>query len=169
MRSGSAFTFMKSLIGDTIHVVELTKNPPALILETALESIDAASSVFSAIAERRNTELLDEAAHQYVLHQAQQYAAELASTRVELEIRLKKEKKQLQDARFRSESAIKLAKMIGAELDRTSKYIQKLIEQYDENDENIISSNEVQTLYEIQRRTMRDYNRITSEIAQGGK
>ena len=55
MRKGAAFRFIPELLGDFEHVMELSGNPKLLYVDTAVNTLHAASDVFQTFEEYGNT------------------------------------------------------------------------------------------------------------------
>lgn len=55
MRKGAAFRFIPELLGDFEHVMELSGNPKLLYVDSALNTMHAASDVFQTFEEYGNT------------------------------------------------------------------------------------------------------------------
>lgn len=169
MRKGAAFTFIPALMGDAFHVAQLARHTPSLIFETALETIGTAGAVFRTFEERKNTRALQKYAETYqgnrreeVDAQMKAYAIELDRRKLELEAEYRRERNKLDDRNFRERVAQSLARKFSEELLRISERLKTLEDAYsDELDE---SADELDALHEMQRRSLRDYNRLISEI-----
>jgi hypothetical protein len=163
MRSGTAFAFAEELLGDLFFVVTKAENPSALCFDAALETIRAASGIFSWYIEKESTEKMEANAKKYVDQEIRNYAADLEKNRIKLEYQYKKAKVRLENEEFQDRCVLQLARSMCEELKRISEHISaiKSDQEISEDPEQIKTMDQ---LYELQRKAGSDYNDLVKTI-----
>lgn len=156
MRKEVAFNFIQELIGDYAHVMELSRNPKMLYIETAFETLHTAVEVYGTFEEYNNTkrkmetkqiiqqkynDLKTEATLNYTLEESRR-----------LDVEYEKVKSKINDKNFRDKEVQDFIKYLKMDLQKVYKIFQKAQVDPDYPERTRIE--------EIARRTLRDYNKL---------
>lgn len=156
MRHKAAFQFIPELIGDFGHVMKLSENPKQLYIETAINTLHSAASVFSAAREHNNTKQKRETAFKL----SQMYD-EMDRARTDnyveeavrkLDITYEAIKSRISDGQFGDKAVRDFIRCLKENLNRMISILNcmQLEEQFSDSDK----------AEEITRRTLRDYNKL---------
>lgn len=165
MNKKPAFRFIPELIGDITHVMELSKNPSQLYLESAISTLHAGFDVYQAVIERRNTEEKEK-----TKQQIQQVYDKLQEERVnnyeqeilnQINVGYEKVKCKIGEGQFWDNEVRAFVKQIEANLNRLIDILKDL-----ENDPDNLNKNKVD---ELMRRALRDYNRLLKSFVEEGE
>ena len=164
MRQGVAFNFIPELLGDVKTVVNLSKNPKKLYLESSIETIKAAGKVFTLIGERKLTEKKKESFRniekQYEIlckKKLQHYEEEVA---IKIEKRYQEVQYIINDRQDREMIVRDFIKDVEMELSKIIDAMREL-QQYK-------GGEEADMMDEIYRKAVRNYRRLITTFTEGG-
>ncbi len=155
-KEGGGFNFIPELIGDLAHVLELSANPKALYIESAVVTLRAAVDVFAAFEEYRNKKRKEET--KQVIQQKYENLKKMVTLNYHTEdlrrvdVEYEKVKRKIQEGKFMDKEVRESIKLFQTDLKKVYDILQhaQIDSDYPEK----------QKVEELARRTLRDYNKL---------
>ena len=162
MRHNTAFQFIPELIGDFGHVMKLSKNPKQLYIESAINTLHSAASVFSASREHNNTKQKRETAQklrqmydEMERARTDNYVAEALH---KLDITYEAIRSRISDGQFGDKEVRDFIRCLKENLNRMISILNCIPIEEQSSDSGKIE--------EVTRRTLRDYNKLIKEFIE---
>jgi len=156
VRKGNAFHFIPELIGDYVHVMEISRDPNRLYIETAVNTLHMAASVFEAFEEHSITQRKREAAwalqEEYEKLKEERYEHYTEEMLRKIDLDYEKVKDRISKGQFRSKEVRKFIKCLQDELFKAVDIFNKIKMDSDYPDWAKVE--------EVMRRAWHDYNKL---------
>lgn len=156
MRQGVAFRFIPELLENFEHVIELSANPKLLYVDTAVNTLHAATDVFQAFEKYGNTKRKQETLEAIQKKYKELEGARLKNYQEEMLCRLDNEyekvKNKIKDRQFRDQEVRSFIQTLERNLEKTLVIFQEI-----DSDPDYPEHARVE---EITRKTIRDHNKL---------